>query len=154
MRARQGVGVVTWAAVIGAVLGVGACSSSTSGGSGGAGGAGGATASGTGGNAPSCPMERPSFDGTTSCSEEGAACSFNEECCCGSCFPSYQCQCSGGNWLCYYTDACFAPSCEGMGGAGGAGGSGGGSGGGGAGGSGGGSGGGGAGGSGGAGGMG
>lgn len=42
---------------------------------------------------------------------DGTACSFGEECCCGECYPSLNCFCSGGTWACAASDACLgAPS--------------------------------------------
>lgn len=46
------------------------------------------------------------------CDSEGARCELGRECCCGSCYPSLACSCSGGSWACYATDACFIPSCQ------------------------------------------
>ena len=46
-------------------------------------------------------------------------CTYGEECCCGECFDSLVCQCFGGSFGCYYTDACLGgnwcampPCCE------------------------------------------
>ena len=56
-----------------------------------------------------CPISEPSFDGSDPCDAAGLSCEYGQECCQGSCFPSYVCDCSGGTWSCYYTDACFGP---------------------------------------------
>jgi hypothetical protein len=46
------------------------------------------------------------------CSEEGLTCNVGQECCCGECFPSLRCTCTGGQFSCYYTDACMRPACS------------------------------------------
>lgn len=38
-------------------------------------------------------------------------CEIGQECCCGKCYPSMVCSCSGGTWACYATDACMMPGC-------------------------------------------
>ena len=57
-----------------------------------------------------CPAEPP-------IDEDGCRgdlrCEYGEECCCGACHPSLVCQCGGGGWGCYYTDACLVPFCPG-----------------------------------------
>ncbi|MEJ7733858.1 MAG: hypothetical protein WKG00_32270 [Polyangiaceae bacterium] len=83
-------------------------------GSGAAGGQGSGGSGATGGAASNCPAAQPR--GRESCSDDGLVCEYGDECCCGQCFPSYGCVCSGGVWGCSYTDACFAPSCGGTGG--------------------------------------
>ncbi len=60
------------------------------------------------GDTTSCPPEPP-IGGT--CDADGAVCEFGQECCCGECHPSMVCQCDGGQWGCYSTDACLIPSC-------------------------------------------
>lgn len=63
------------------------------------------------------PAEQPvcpdAVDIGSSCSDEGLSCSFGQECCCGTCYPSLSCTCTGGSWACFATDACMIPSCEG-----------------------------------------
>ena len=80
---------------------------------------------GSGGDSTECPAEAPELTDAQACPQEGLICSYGEECCCGSCSPSYVCECNGGDWSCYFTDACFMPQC-GSGGGGGQGGQGGG----------------------------
>ena len=72
-----------------------------------------------------CPARQPSYSGTEECSEEGVSCGYGQECCCGSCYTSYECTCRYGTWSCYYTDACYMPMCGGSGGTGASGGAGG-----------------------------
>jgi hypothetical protein len=55
---------------------------------------------------PNCPAQDPL--GVESC-EGPAHCEYGQECCCGSCYPSLVCNCEGGHWACYYTDACMIP---------------------------------------------
>lgn len=55
-----------------------------------------------------CPAEAPQPG--ASCASDGA-CTYGQECCCGSCYPSFMCFCAGGTWACLYTDACFIPAC-------------------------------------------
>mmetsp|Transcript_9717 Transcript_9717/g.15913 ORF Transcript_9717/g.15913 Transcript_9717/m.15913 type:complete len:714 (+) Transcript_9717:103-2244(+) len=45
------------------------------------------------------------------CSQEGANCAIGQESCCGETFNSIECLCSGGEWLCWATEACMAPDC-------------------------------------------
>ena len=45
------------------------------------------------------------------CSEEGAECAIGTETCCGETFNSIECECSGEEWMCYYTEACMKPDC-------------------------------------------
>jgi hypothetical protein len=59
---------------------------------------------------PSCPAE-PSIGFDDPSCEAGATCEYGEECCCGVCHPSIVCNCMGGGWGCYYTDACMIPGC-------------------------------------------
>lgn len=59
---------------------------------------------------PSCP-EAPPIGET--CEDDGVACEWGTECCCGDCFASTFCECAGGEWACHATDACFIESCEG-----------------------------------------
>jgi hypothetical protein len=58
-----------------------------------------------------CPTEPPIGE---SCPRNELECSWGTECCCGQCFPSTVCTCSGDSWACYATDACMIPSCEGQ----------------------------------------
>ena len=44
-------------------------------------------------------------------------CEIGQECCCGKCYPSMVCNCAGGTWACYSTDACMSPACADAGGA-------------------------------------
>lgn len=47
------------------------------------------------------------------CSEEGSTCNNGKtETCCGETFISFECDCSNGEYLCRYTDACMHPVCE------------------------------------------
>ncbi len=39
-------------------------------------------------------------------------CTYGQECCCGECHPSTQCECNGGVLWCGATDACFMPQCS------------------------------------------
>lgn len=64
-----------------------------------------------------CPTAEPAFDGSSACDQPGQQCAYGEECCCGNCYVSYECECGGGNWSCIFTDACLGPNC-GEGGAG------------------------------------
>lgn len=45
------------------------------------------------------------------CSTEGSSCSEGTETCCGQTYDSLKCECSGGSWMCFHTDACMFPSC-------------------------------------------
>lgn len=58
-----------------------------------------------------CPATYEEANGAT-CSEIGQECSYGEECCCGTCFPSIRCTCMGTTYGCAYTEACMPPSCE------------------------------------------
>ncbi|PKN57480.1 MAG: hypothetical protein CVU56_10795 [Deltaproteobacteria bacterium HGW-Deltaproteobacteria-14] len=58
-----------------------------------------------------CPAAAPGFE--DSCTSDGLQCDFGQECCCGACYPSLSCTCSGGSWACFATDACFHPACAG-----------------------------------------
>ena len=55
----------------------------------------------------SCPSQAPQPN--AACSVAGPACNFGQECCCGTCYPSMVCQCTGTSWMCYATDACMIP---------------------------------------------
>ena len=69
------------------------------------------TAADTGSDAGAvCPAEPFSSE---ACDQEGTQCNYGSECCCGTCYPSSFCTCSGGRWACGSTDACMRPSCEG-----------------------------------------
>ena len=57
---------------------------------------------------PACPAEAPV--GVAGC-EGPAHCEYGEECCCGECHPSLVCDCEGGSWACYNTDACLIAGC-------------------------------------------
>ena len=59
-----------------------------------------------------CPATAP-ISGSESCSTGGQMCTYGEECCCGECFPSMECECQYdlGDWGCWYTEACNIPSC-------------------------------------------
>jgi hypothetical protein len=80
-------------------------------GSGGAGGSGGAA------DAGACPPDAPIGK---SCAGS-LHCEYGTETCCGHTYPSTVCDCSGGSFACYATDACMIPpdACGGTGGAGG-----------------------------------
>jgi len=52
-----------------------------------------------------CPADSP--EAGSACEVEGARCEYGSETCCGETHPSYVCQCSGGAFGCYYTDACM-----------------------------------------------
>ena len=52
-----------------------------------------------------CPPGWP--DPGAACTVEGTRCEYGSETCCGLTHPSYVCQCSGGSFGCYYTDACM-----------------------------------------------
>ena len=54
---------------------------------------------------PSCPTEWPGP--STACTVDGVRCEYGSETCCGETHPSYVCQCGGGSFGCYYTDACM-----------------------------------------------
>ncbi|MEZ4269436.1 MAG: hypothetical protein R3F39_24005 [Myxococcota bacterium] len=58
-----------------------------------------------------CPATAPDPNGA--CTDEGLVCDYGQECCCGECFSSFVCECSAGGWACFFTDACFIPSCDG-----------------------------------------
>ncbi len=53
-----------------------------------------------------CPAN-PVLQGT--CSADNLKCEYGQECCCGKCYPSTVCTCTGGQWGCYATDACMIP---------------------------------------------
>ncbi len=55
-----------------------------------------------------CPPAAPIGQ---ACSQDGLHCEYGTECCCGQCHPSLVCQCGGGQFGCYYTDACLIPDC-------------------------------------------
>jgi hypothetical protein len=59
--------------------------------------------------AGACPSEPPTSGGA--CSTAGQSCGFGKECCCGQCYPSLTCRCTGGTWACLSTDACLLPAC-------------------------------------------
>lgn len=44
-----------------------------------------------------------------SCVPSVGQCSWGTETCCGKTYPSLVCSCDGGQWSCYYTDACLLP---------------------------------------------
>lgn len=52
-----------------------------------------------------CPAA-PAIDGAC---KGSAHCEYGEESCCGKTYPSTVCDCSGGTFSCYATDACFLP---------------------------------------------
>ncbi len=79
---------------------------------GGAAGAAGGTTGGGGAGGGMCPATEPSFDGSDACAPEGLHCDYGEECCANNCYASYGCDCSGGTWSCFYTDACLNPGCD------------------------------------------
>lgn len=45
------------------------------------------------------------------CSPEQPKCGIGRECCCGRCDYNFVCQCSKGEWGCYFTDFCAFPYC-------------------------------------------
>lgn len=55
-----------------------------------------------------CPVEPPIGE---ACVQDGLRCQYGTECCCGQCYPSLVCDCHGGQFGCYYTDACLIPGC-------------------------------------------
>ncbi len=57
-----------------------------------------------------CPADFPPTQPNTC--DGDLHCEYGEECCCGKCSPSLVCDCNGGTWGCYYTDACLGPWCE------------------------------------------
>lgn len=60
-------------------------------------------------NDKACPATAAS--GTCTAEQDGAACNWGKETCCGLCSASFHCDCKDGRWLCLYTDACFSPDC-------------------------------------------
>jgi len=52
-----------------------------------------------------CPPDWP--DPGSACEVEGGRCEYGSETCCGVTYPSFVCQCGGGSFGCYYTDACM-----------------------------------------------
>ncbi len=56
-----------------------------------------------------CPSIPPDTGDSCVGFENNLTCEFGEECCCGQCFPSLICECSGGQWGCFFSDACLAP---------------------------------------------
>lgn len=63
---------------------------------------------------PGCPAAEP--EPGSDCDDEGARCEYGSETCCGVTYPSFVCECGGGHFMCYYTDACmgapFGCACE------------------------------------------
>ena len=57
-----------------------------------------------------CPTEWPTPG--DACEDNGKDCEYGEECCCDQCYDSYVCQCEGGEFECYYSDACLIPYCS------------------------------------------
>lgn len=57
-----------------------------------------------------CPAEKPKVSDDRTCSPEGKECTFGEECCDGSCYKTQSCKCTGGAWICNYTDPCGGKS--------------------------------------------
>jgi hypothetical protein len=66
---------------------------------------GGGSTGGSGFGGGVCPASEPGFPDT--CDAIGLHCDYGQECCNNNCYPSYSCDCTGGTWSCYYTDACF-----------------------------------------------
>jgi hypothetical protein len=58
---------------------------------------------------PVCPAASP---GPGDECEGSMVCRYGQECCCGECYDSLVCQCAGGSFACYATDACLRPGCE------------------------------------------
>lgn len=56
-----------------------------------------------------CPKNEP--EPGNSCSSSNLSCKYGEECCCGECSHSFQCDCEDGEWMCFYTDFCFREPC-------------------------------------------
>lgn len=56
-----------------------------------------------------CPASPPSWP--TACAD-GLHCSYGQECCCGQCSASIECDCNGGVFGCGYTDFCMGPQCS------------------------------------------
>jgi len=58
-----------------------------------------------------CPQEAPVGMAATCAGE--LHCTYGTECCCGTCYDSLVCDCqAGGQFGCYYTDACLGPWCK------------------------------------------
>lgn len=57
-----------------------------------------------------CPEEWP--EPGDACEEGVGECAYGEECCCDECYDSYVCECDGGEFACYFSDACLIPSCS------------------------------------------
>lgn len=76
-------------------------------------GAAGSTTGGGGAGGGLCPADQPSFDGSQACDTAGLHCDYGQECCDNNCYASYSCDCTGGLWSCYFTDACLpGPGCD------------------------------------------
>ena len=52
-----------------------------------------------------CPSDPPLNEGCSG----SMRCTYGTETCCGQTYPSLVCDCSGGQFACYNTDACFLP---------------------------------------------
>ncbi len=46
------------------------------------------------------------------CTQPGETCGIGQECCCGECFPSVQCECGAQGWECGITEACYGVVCS------------------------------------------
>jgi hypothetical protein len=62
-----------------------------------------------------CPFANP-LDGNDQCNTPGLACDYDQECCCGECFPSLKCVCGDSlTFNCLFTEACMNADCSGTG---------------------------------------
>eukprot|EP00550_Attheya_septentrionalis_P011966 CAMPEP_0198303900 /NCGR_PEP_ID=MMETSP1449-20131203/57117_1 /TAXON_ID=420275 /ORGANISM="Attheya septentrionalis, Strain CCMP2084" /LENGTH=664 /DNA_ID=CAMNT_0044006407 /DNA_START=317 /DNA_END=2311 /DNA_ORIENTATION=+ len=62
-----------------------------------------------------CPFVNP-LDGNDQCNTPGLACDYDQECCCGECFPSLKCVCGDSlTFNCFFTEACLNADCSGTG---------------------------------------
>jgi hypothetical protein len=57
-----------------------------------------------------CPLTMPTSG--DACSDSSLHCTYGQECCCGTCGPSFFANCDGAHWAVGYTDFCLRPSCD------------------------------------------